>query len=89
MTEDDVIERTLAIIVLLSDLKEDVLHGDGFQPMFDAGLLDGALAILMANVDDEDARVIAEIERQSARRLAWALHRNHGEVINETNRQAP
>lgn len=71
--DDAVIERTVAIMAQLHDLKEAVLHSSGFQPQFDAGLLDGALSILRANLPDDDPRVVAEQTRQMNSRLVRAL----------------
>lgn len=73
MTEDELTERVVAIVRLLHDLKEDVLHGGGIQPEFDAGVLEGAMVILNASVDEEDPRVVAERHRQGCSRLLRAM----------------
>jgi hypothetical protein len=79
MTEDELLNRTIAIIRDLSDLKEDVLHMKSRPPYvntpdFDAGLLAAALAILMDNVSDNEPKIKAEIDRQCARRLQWVMN---------------
>lgn len=75
-TEDSVIARTVAIMRLLNDLKEDVLHNPGLQPEFDAGLLEGALAILRGNIPDDDPRVLAETRRCCEARLLRAIQKS-------------
>jgi hypothetical protein len=73
VTDDELTERTVAIMRDLYDLKEDVLSGGGPQPAFDGGMLEAALSILRATIDDEDPRVLAETSRQLNARLARAL----------------
>lgn len=58
---------------MLYDLKEDVANSKGPQPFFDAGMLEGALIILSANVDEDDPRMVAERDRQLNQRLLRAL----------------
>ena len=82
MTYDELVERTVSIIHDVYDLKEDVLNsgtGVTVQPQFDAGMLDAALTIIKASVDNQDQRIVAELERQLQARLQRALNA----VINE------
>lgn len=74
MTYDEVVERTVAIMRDLYELKERI-HREryGVQPDFDAGILEAAIAILDANVDADDPRVKAEHTRRINDRLLWAL----------------
>lgn len=74
MTYDELVERTVQLMRDLHDLKEDVLFSGGVQPDFDAGMLEAAHAILRANVDDEDPRVVAETTRQCNSRLLRVLN---------------
>jgi hypothetical protein len=78
MTPDEITDRTLVIIRLLSDLKEDVLHeavssDDGNTPHFNGGVLSAALTILEATLDEDDPRLVIEARRQCEQRLGRAL----------------
>jgi hypothetical protein len=77
VTYDELVDRTVAVIRALHDLKEDVLHdtATSVQPQFDAGMMEAAAAILWANLDSDDPRVIAERDRQAASRLWRVMNR--------------
>lgn len=83
VTEEEIIVRTLHIVKHLWDLKEDILFHSvptefDEQPLFNGGLMSGAIHILMANIPEDDPLYKAEIDRQCSNRLLRAIEQEAG-----------